>query len=144
MFMGFLVFTVHLKPIFWLPSMSARSSRTGMVFCSCKGRMRCGQRVLNVPAWDLPALGLPTESPQEVVHEVHEVTFMLPQIPKSHHMNQSHQSLPLPDPKAYKASGLIVLPSQSPKPPPSHEVPPLAGAACAPHTRTVALLPGQP
>lgn len=45
---------------------------------------------------------------------------MLPQKPKSHHMNTSHQSLPLPGPKAFKALGLIVLPSQHP-----NEVPPL-------------------
>lgn len=112
------------KANLWLPSMSARSSRAGVLFCSCEGRAWCGQRVLDVPAWDLSALGLPTESPREVVHEVHEVTFMLPQKPKSHNMNTSHESLPLPGPKACKALGLIVLPSPCPKPP-CHEVPPL-------------------
>lgn len=39
--------------------------------------------VLNVPEWDL---GLPTESSQEMVHEVHEVTFMLPQEPPYEHI----------------------------------------------------------
>lgn len=75
------------------------------------------------------------ESPQEVVHEVHEVTFMLPQKPKNYHMNQSHQSLPLPHPKACKASGLIVLPSQRPSHHPMrcHLCTLSWGSLCSPH-----------
>ena len=72
-----------------------------------------GSSGMNVPVLNLSALGLPAESPQDAVHEIHKVTLMLPQKPfaKSHHMNTSLQSLPFPDPKAYKAVGpMIVLP----------------------------------
>lgn len=48
-----------------------------------------GSSGMNGPELDLSALGLPSESSQDVVHEVDTVTLTLPHKPiaKSHHMN---------------------------------------------------------
>lgn len=103
MFMVFSVFTTHLKPIF--DCQICQPEGLVLPWSSPHAKEGCGvgSSGMNGPVLNLSALGLPSESSQEVVHEVHKVTFVLPHKPiaKSHHMNTSLQSLPLPDPKTY-------------------------------------------
>lgn len=94
MFMFFSVFTMHLKPIFDCQICQPEALDLARSSYPNKG-CGMGSGGVNVPILNLSALGLPAESPQEAVHEVHKVTLMLPQKPvaKSHHMNASLLSL---------------------------------------------------
>lgn len=77
MFMVCSVFTMHLKPIFDRQICQTEALDLAWSSPHPKEERGMGSSGMNVPVWNLSALGLPTESPQEVVCEVHTVTLVL-------------------------------------------------------------------